>query len=218
MAADRTATRVVLLDDHPVVRHGLAGFLRDEGFDVVGVAATGADALAMLTQRPVDALVLDLSLDGEAGGDLLPRLRAVSPATNVVVYSVHEDSERIRSLFEGGARGYVTKREDPEVLAQGIAEVCAGARFLSPRAARAVAEALGREPALDPDAVLSPQERQVYDRLGVGQSTQEIARSLGLSGRTVETYYGRMLAKLDLPGRRELRLHATREARKPQTR
>ncbi len=215
MARDRKATRVLLLDDHPVVRQGLAGFLRDEGFDVVGVAATIGDALARLGQRPADVLVLDLSLEGAAGDDILPALGAVSPATRVVVYSVHEDSERIRGAFESGALGYVTKREDPEVLARGIEEVSVGGRFLSPRAARAIAEALARGPLVTLGHVLSPQELQVYELLGQGHATGEIAKRMGLSTRTVETYYGRILAKLDLPGRRELRLHAAREARKP---
>lgn len=208
MRSDRGGTRVLLVDDHPVVRQGLAALLRDEGFDVLAAAGTSAEALAVLGRTPVDVVVLDLSLDDESGLALLPSIHAVVPEARVVIYSVHEDSDRLRRAFEAGAMGYATKREDPEVLVQGVDAIRAGERFMSPRAARVMAEALARGPQRSPEAVLSAKELEAYTLLGRGHGTQEIAARMGVSPRTVETYYDRVLTKLHLPSRRELRVHA----------
>jgi len=213
MGSDRGGTRVLLVDDHPVVRQGLAALLRDEGFDVLGAAGTIAEALAILGRTPADVVVLDLSLEDESGLAGLPALRALVPAVRVIVYSVHEDGDRMRRAFEAGAMGYATKREDPEVLVEGVDAVRAGERFMSPRAARVIAETLARGPRRSPEEVLSAKELQAYELLGRGHGTQEIAARMGVSPRTVETYYDRILVKLNLPSRRELRLHASKVAR-----
>lgn len=201
--------RVLLVDDHPLVVQGLAGLLQDEGFTVVGQAPDCERALVLLSQADVDLVVVDLSLEQGSGYDLLARL---NPGPVALVYSVHEDGDHVRRALEAGAMGYVTKREDPEVLVQCLREVLTGNRVLSPRAARAMANAVARGPAHTPEEVLSPQELQVYRLVGRGYGTQEIGREMDLSVRTVETYYGRILLKLDLPGRRELRRHAADSA------
>jgi DNA-binding NarL/FixJ family response regulator len=207
-------TRILLLDDHPVVRQGIAGLLSEGGFDVVGQAGTAADAIRILGQVPVQIAVLDLSLEEGTGYEVLAAVRDRFPGTRVVVYSVHADSDRVRRAFEGGAMGYVTKPEDPEILAECLRHVAAGERFLSPRAARAMADALARGPVVDPEDVLSRQELQVYRLLGTEGRSQEIAARMGLSVRTIETYYDRILTKLGLPGRSELRRRATEDARR----
>jgi DNA-binding NarL/FixJ family response regulator len=207
------AARVLLVDDHPVVRSGLAGLLQDEGFDVVGIASTEGEALELLARAPTDLAVVDLTLEHGSGFDVLATLQKRFPATSTVVYSVHEDGNQVRRALEAGAKGYVTKREDPEVLVQCLRRVRSGERFLSPRAARGMADALAKGPSSNPEQVLSPQELQVYGLTGRGLSAQGIAEQMDISVRTVETYYGRILTKLNLPGRRELRQHATEWAR-----
>ena len=207
-------TRLLLLDDHPLVRQGIAGLLSDGGFDVAGQAGTTEDALRLLGQEPVDVVVLDLSLEEGSGLDFLAAVRDRFPGMCAVVYSVHADGDRVRRAFATGAMGYVTKAEDPEILAECVRRVRAGERFLSPRAARAMADALARGPVREPEAVLSRQELQVYRLLGTEVRTQEIAASMGLSVRTIETYYDRILTKLGLPGRRELRRQSAEDARR----
>lgn len=208
------ATRLILVDDHPVVRQGLADLLSDEGFEVAGVAATEAETLELMAQAPVDVIVLDLTLEHGSGLAVMATVRREAPKTRLIVYSVHEDGDRVRRTLEAGAMGYVTKREDPEVLVECLRHVRAGERFLSPRATRAMADALAQGPTTVPNLVLSPQELQVYTSTGRGLAAQEIATEMDLSVRTVETYYGRILDKLGLSGRRDLRRHAAEWARR----
>lgn len=204
-----TAIKVLLVDDHPVVRQGLAGLLTDEGFDVVGDAATTAEAEKILMREAIDLLVVDLTLDRESGFDVLTMIRRRMPKAIAVVYSVHEDGERVRRAIQAGAMGFVSKREDPEVLVKCLRRAYAGERFLSPRAARAMADILAHGDAPIPEEVLSKQELEVYAMAGRGFSPQDTASEMGLSVRTVETYYGRILEKLKLSSRRELRQQAT---------
>lgn len=211
----KTKPKVILVDDHPVVRQGLASLVEAEGFDVVAAVATAAQALDALAAVPADLVVVDLTLEKGAGMDVLAAMKKVVPAGLAVVYSVHEDGDLVRRAIEAGARGYVTKREDPDILLEALRRVHQGERFLSPVASRAVAEALAQSPGPMPEEVLSQQEYQVYALIGEGHSAQETADRMGLSTRTVDTYLTRILGKLNLPGRRELRLHATRHARQP---
>jgi len=146
MQTDRSRTRVVLVDDHEVVRRGLAALLRDEGFDVAAVAASATEAQAVLGHAPADVVVLDLSLDPASGFGVLEWIRERIPDTRVAIYSVHEEGACVRLAIAGGALGYVTKREDPEVLVECVDHVRRGERFLSPRVARVLAEAPAAEP------------------------------------------------------------------------
>ena len=209
MKAENAPTRVLLVDDHPVVRQGLAGLLQDEGFEVVGAVATRRDALDLLARAPTDVAVIDLTLESGSGLEVLADLQQRFPDVLAVIYSVHEDGDHVRRAFAAGAMGFVTKREDPEVLVRCLRQIHAGDRFLSPRASRAMADALAAGLPVMADDALSPQELQVYGFTGRGLATQEIAERMGLSVRTVETYYSRIQAKLNLAGRRELRQHAT---------
>jgi DNA-binding NarL/FixJ family response regulator len=134
------AIRVLLVDDHPAVRQGLALLLADEGFAVCGEAGSCADALTGLEKDRVDVAIVDLSLDGEDGAALVADLRRLGvPA---LVYSMHNDPRHVGGAFAAGALGYVTKREFHGVLVQAVREVAAGRRFVSPCAAAALAEAL----------------------------------------------------------------------------
>jgi DNA-binding NarL/FixJ family response regulator len=206
---ERDATKVLLVDDHPVVRQGLAGLLQDEGFEVVGAAADLLEALAVLERAPTHVAIVDLTLESGSGLDVVTGVLRRHPDVVAMIYSVHEDGDHVRRAFAAGAMGFVTKREDPEVLVEGLRQVRRGERFLSPRASRAMADALAAGLPVLPDDALSPQELQVFGWVGRGLSAQEIAARMGLSVRTVETYFSRIQAKLNLAGRRELRQHAT---------
>ncbi len=198
--------RVLIVDDHPAVRQGLALLLEPEGVAVCAEAGNSAEALARVEELRPDVVLVDLSLGEEDGSLLVAEL--TRRAVPTLVYSMHEDGRRVESAFAAGARGYVTKREVHRVLVEAIGAVAAGRRFVSPRAAVALADRVVDARADAACDGLSSQERQVYRFLGEGQGTTEIAAAMGISTRTVESYYARMLVKLGLGGMRELRHEA----------
>jgi DNA-binding NarL/FixJ family response regulator len=204
--------RILLVDDHPAVREGLALLLAPEGMEVCAEAAGRDEALLRLKTCHPDLAIVDLSLEREDGTTLIADLH--QRQVPVLVYSMHNDARHVEGAFAAGALGYVTKREFHGVLVQAIREVAAGREYVSPAAAIALAERAKKPPADDPCRHLSPQEREVYELLGSGEGTYEISAALKISTRTVESYYARILVKLGLNGMYELRHHAINYARK----
>jgi DNA-binding NarL/FixJ family response regulator len=200
------AIRVLLVDDHPAVRQGLALLLAGEGIVVCAEAGRRSEALAGLDKHRADVAIVDLSLEGEDGVALIADLHRLRMP--VLVYSMHNDPRRVGAAFAAGASGYVTKREIHGVLVQAIREVAAGRRFVSACAAAALADGVASAAASQAVDKLSPHERQVYELLGQGADTFDIAAALHISNHTVESYYSRMLVKLDLQGMHDLRRHA----------
>lgn len=201
-----TPIRVLVVDDHPTVRQGLGLLLAPEGITVCAEADCCAEALAYVEEHRPDLALVDLSLGGEDGLALVSALR--ERAIPCLVYSMYEDGPHVESAFSAGALAYVTKREVHRVLVQAIGEVAAGRRFVSPKAALALADQAAETHAMSGYSGLSSQEQQVYRFLGEGGTTKDIAAAMSISPRTVESYYARMLMKLDLEGVRELRRHA----------
>lgn len=204
--------RVLLVDDHPAVRQGLALLLAPEGIAVCAEASDLAGARNQLEQCRPDLALVDLALADEDGVEVVAALHA--RALPSLVYSMHEDGTHIQAALAAGALGYVTKRELHRVLVDAIREVAAGRRFVSPTAAAALAEHLAEPKGSRADCELSEQERQVYRLLGRGEGTIEIGAALKISTRTVESYYARIQDKLGLRGMQELRRHAIGHARK----
>lgn len=205
MTASPQACNVLLIDDHPAVRQGLAALLASRGFLTLLQAATAEEARQVLDETRVDLAIVDLSLEQGNGLDLVPDL--TGRGGRVIVYSMFEDARTIRRSLQFGALGYVTKRDDPSGLLEAVDRVINGEAYLSPRAASAVNEAdnaaTGKE--------LSERERQVLALMGQGESNIGIAAALGISVRTVETYYARIGEKLDLSlSVRDLRKYAIR--------
>jgi DNA-binding NarL/FixJ family response regulator len=196
---------ILLVDDHPAVRQGLALFLARE--NIVCIEAGGrAGALAQIEERLPDLAIVDLSLDGEEGLVLIADLHA--RGVPVLVYSMHNDARRVRGAIAAGALGYATKRELDSALVQGIREVASGRRFVSPHAALALADDVLEPAAGDAVRKLSANERKIYELLGKGADTFDIAAALHVSNRTVDSYYTRMLVKLNVNGMHDLRRHA----------
>lgn len=198
--------QILLVDDHPAVRHGLALLLASEGMAVCAEAGDRLSALAQIEKQWPDVAIVDLSLDGEDGLTLVDDLR--QRRVPVLVYSMHNDARHVSRSYAAGALGYVTKRELDSVLVRAIREVAARRRFVSADAALALVESIN--PALPGEDLsrLSPQEREVYEGLGRGESTPEIAVRLHVSARTVESYFERIRIKFSLNGMHELRHHA----------
>lgn len=206
---------VLLVDDHPAVRQGLALLLAPEDIVVSCEAGGRADALVCLEQRCADLAILDLSLDGEDGLALIADLRR--RAVPVLVYSMHDDPGHVRDAIAAGALGYVTKRDFHSVLVQAIREVAAGRRFVSPNATGALLEGMAGSSNEDPVQSLSAHERKVYELLGGGDDIYDIAAALGITPHTVESYYSRILVKLNLSGMHGLRRHAIAHLQKHTT-
>jgi DNA-binding NarL/FixJ family response regulator len=213
-ASDAPRLRVLVVDDHPAVRQGLALLLAPEGIEVCAEAGGRADALARLKKRHPDLAIVDLSLDGEDGTGLIGELH--QHEVPVLVYSMHNDARHVGGAIAAGALGYVTKRELHDVLVQAIREVAAGRRFVSPVAATALAESMTESSAAGVEK-LSPHEHQVYELLGQGADTYDIAAALGITNRTVESYHSRILVKLNLGSMHELRRHAIAHLQKRTT-
>jgi DNA-binding NarL/FixJ family response regulator len=204
--------RVFLIDDHPAVRHGLGLVLASQSHTICGEAGSVGETLAWLGSATADIALLDLSLGEESGLDLIAALRQRGVAT--LVYSMHEDSAAIRAAFAAGAKGYVSKREMADVLLAAVGELLAGGRYVSALAARnlnapTVKSGAGADLML---ATLSEREQQILAMLGRGESNNAIAQVLAISVRTVETYFGRIAAKLSVGGTRELRRYAIKSA------
>lgn len=203
-----TATiRVVLADDHVVVREGLALVLgRAEGIEVVGTAGDVEDALAIVAERQPDVAVLDLRMPGGSTLEALPRFAAAAPRTAVVILTMHHRPAYARAALRAGAHGYVLKESAGAELVQAVRLAHTGATYLAPRLGRiAIADT---EPG--PDG-LAPRELAVLRLLALGHTNQEIGERLYLSPRTVESYRARVQQKTGRTTRAELVRYALDE-------
>lgn len=200
-AADKPL--IFLVDDHPLVRSALAHLLAGAGYELAGQAGSCPETLAHPGLADSRLAVVDLALGEESGLELVKKLS--SQGRSVLVYSMHEGSNVIRQALDAGAGGYVTKRESAQALLDGIRTVLAGGRYLSPRVQEIIKE-------LEPLDGLSGQQQQIYRLFGRGLANEEIARQLGISVRTLESYCARIMDKLRLDGMKELRRQAIRDA------
>jgi len=201
--------RVLLADDHSIVRAGLRRLLEDAGDMEVVEAADGRQALKLAKDNPPDVAVMDISMPGLDGLEAIQRLRELLPALPVLVLTMHEEEQYVVRCLAAGARGYLTKRGAPEQLVNAIRKVLAGGRFLSDEVAEALAVRVARgQDEQSPLESLSNREMQVLRSLALGQTNREIAEAYNLSVKTVDTYRFRLLKKLNLRNNAELSLFA----------
>ncbi|QEM69564.1 response regulator transcription factor [Geobacter sp. FeAm09] len=208
MRHEKTNPRIILVDDHPAVRQGVALLLAQEGVAVCCEAENRAGTLEVLDGCRADVALVDLSLGDESGLDLVGDMKRRGIA--VVIYSMHEDTGSIERAFAAGVNGYVTKRDLASDLIRAVRDVLDGRRHISPRAAQSLARKLVSDPAGVQDECLSERERQVLSLISQGDATVDIATTLAVSTRTVETYYARIMEKLHLDGMKALRRYALR--------
>jgi DNA-binding NarL/FixJ family response regulator len=193
-------TRIVIADDHAVVRKGLRQLIFEaEDMTVVGEAASGDELLTVLRSRAVDVVVLDLSLGDRSGLDLLKHIKSEFPRVPVVILSMHpEDLFAVRAL-RAGASGYVEKNSAPEELLTAIRRIARGGTYVSAQVGEKIAADMVRGgAAVLPHERLSDRELDVLRRLGSGMSVTAIAHALNLSVKTVSTHRTRILAKTGL--------------------
>ena len=197
-ASTAAPIRVLLAEDHTIVRQGLVALLRAQrGIEVVGEAEDGLEAVAATQRLLPDVVVMDLAMPRMQGLEAMRRIHEECPKTAVLVLSMHASEEHVRPAIRAGARGYLLKGSGLSDLVAAIRAVAAGEAFLSP----AVATILLRDARAAEDEASGPlttREREVVRLVGSGKSSPEIGKILGLSAKTVEGYRGRIMAKLDL--------------------
>jgi len=199
------ATRILVADDHPLVREGLKRLISDESdFELVGEAETGTEAVERCRKEPVDVLLLDITMPGPGFSEVLARISSLDPAPAVLILSMHPEERYAVRALRDGADGYLTKGQSPRVIAAAIRIVAEGGTYVSPEVATTiVAELQGH---LRPEGVesLSRREFQILRKLGAGMTLTEVAKEISLSPKTVSTYRTRVLQKLHLRTTAEL--------------
>jgi DNA-binding NarL/FixJ family response regulator len=200
--------RILLVDDHPVVRQGIRTILTDRFHDAcVAEAGDASAALREVEAACWDVVLVDISLPGPSGLDLIKQLRRQDPDLPVLVVSMHPAAQFARRALSAGALGYVSKDSGPADLIRAIEHVRVGRRFVGRDASQLLLRSHSRAPAPPHDA-LSDREYQVLRLLGSGRTVSDIARSLALSVKTVSTYRNRMLDKLGMRTNAEVMRYA----------
>jgi len=203
--------RVLIVDDHPVVRRGVRELLDDEFPGTLFTELdTGEAAVAHVETDEFDVALLDLSMPGRGGLDALKEIHARKPRLPVLVHSHHAEQQYAIRAIRAGARGYVTKDSAPEELVRAVREVVAGRRYMTATVAAQIASAIASDPAKEPHETLSDRELQVLRMMALGKSVRDIAAELGLSDKTISTYRTRVLEKLELKTTADLMRYALR--------
>ena len=196
--------RVFLVDDHPLVREGLANLINGQNDIVVcGEAEDSAQAMAGISEMRPDVALIDISLKNESGLELIKNLESQFPLVALIVLSMHDEALYAERALRAGARGYVMKKEPSEKIFEAIAHVLRGDIYVSERMKREMLESSvsGKRPGTEGGSILdrlTDRELQVFQLLGNGISTKEIAQRLNLSVKTIETYRENLKVKLNL--------------------
>ena len=191
--------RILVADDHSVVRQGLKQIVADSpDMEIAGEAATGQEALELVRSGSFDLIILDISMPGQGGLDILRELKAENPALKVIILSMYpEEQYAIRSLRDG-ASAYLTKGSPPEELILAIKTVASGKRYITPSIADRLATYIEDSSQRPPHETLSDREMQILVLIGSGKQVSDIAEELNLSIKTVSTYRSRILLKMGM--------------------
>jgi DNA-binding NarL/FixJ family response regulator len=195
----RKIIRVLIVDDHAIVREGLKTILQQEpDIEVSGVAGNAAEAMKIVSMVPVDVAILDIALPGRNGIDLLRDLKLSKPTLRAIMLSIYSEDRFAIRAFKAGAYGYLTKEMAPERIVDAIRKVSSGGRYITATTAERLAEELVEKSDKSPHERLSDREFDILCLIGAGRSLVEIAEKLSLSDRTVSTYRARILKKMNL--------------------
>ena len=192
--------RVLVVDDHPVVRQGLVGVLSDEAdLEVVGQVGSGREAVSQAARLRPDVVLLDLEMDDLDGVEAIPQLRAAHPAVQILVFTAYDTDERVLGAVRAGARGYLLKGASAEDIARGIRTVAAGGSYLEARVASKVLAEMAGGP--HRSNTLSAREREVLRLVAEGLPTKQIASALSITERTVKFHVNSIFHKLGADNR-----------------
>jgi DNA-binding NarL/FixJ family response regulator len=203
--------RVLIADDHAIVRTGLSQLLGTaDDIELVGAAGDGAEAATMAAELRPDVVLMDLSMPGTDGISATERIVAASPEVHVLVLTSFSDQARILDALQAGAEGYLLKHSEPEVILAGIREIVSGGSPLDPKAARVL---LTNRRSPGPGTKLTDREQEVLDMVGAGLPNKTIARRLGISERTVKAHLTNVYQRLGVTDRTQAALWAQRQRR-----
>ena len=191
------ATRILLADDHRVVRQGLRSLLEYNGLEVVAEASDGHEAIQIARTARFDVAVLDVSMPRMNGIDTAREILVAAPHCRIVVLTVHAEERQIAAAFRAGVRGYILKTQAADELINAIREVSAGGTYLSPHVSGILLDAYLAGSRIDEDP-LTLREREVLQLIAEGKTTKEIAHAIGVTAKTAEVYRSRLKTKLDV--------------------
>ncbi|MEA2197055.1 MAG: hypothetical protein QOJ25_1106 [Solirubrobacteraceae bacterium] len=204
--------RVLLVDDHAVVREGLRTFLQlQDGIEIVGEAGDGEEAVREAERLHPDVILMDLVMPKLDGVGAMRELRRRLPGSRVIVLTSFAQDDRLLPAIQAGAAGYLLKNVEPAELARAVREAHAGGTLLDPTVASRLVEAIAQRPGEEPRERLTAREREVLALIALGHSNKRIAIELGIAEKTVKTHVGHLLAKLGVPDRTGAALLAVRE-------
>lgn len=202
-----TCVRILVADDHTLVRESLVGLLEAaEGLQVVAQAADGVDTIEKAIATRPDVVIVDISMPRLNGIEVVRRLREALPATRVLVLTMHQEEEYVLHVVRAGAAGYLVKDSPVAELVTAVRNLHAGRGHFGPQAAKALADQLydPKRAVIDPYRALTSREREVFHLIIEGLTTKEIARKLEISAKTAENHRSRVLDKLDVRNTAEL--------------
>lgn len=204
--------RVLIADDHTLVRESLVGVLRGGGIEVVAQAADGIETVERALQTRPDVVVVDISMPRLNGIEVVRRLREALPATRVLVLTMHEEDEYVLQVVRAGASGYLVKDSPAAELVAAVNSLHAGHGYFGRQAARTLAEQVQHPERVmdDPYGALTRREREVFHLIVEGLTTKEIAKRLVISAKTAENHRARVLGKLDVRNTAELVRYAVK--------
>ncbi|MBP1150872.1 MULTISPECIES: response regulator [Methylocaldum] len=195
--------KILVADDHPIIRHGITHILSSTvNFSVVDEAADASEVLDKCRCTDIDVLVLDLSMPGTQGVDLIRRVQQIRPSLPILILTMHTSEQIAAEAIKAGAAGYITKDCEPGILVAGIRRVASGQRFIESSLAEKIVFTM--VPDQFPHAALSQRERQILRLFASGKRVQDIADALSLSEKTVSTHKTRLMRKLSVKNNADL--------------
>jgi two-component system, NarL family, invasion response regulator UvrY len=201
--------RILIADDHAIVRAGLKQFVADQAdMSVAGEAATGAETVSLVRNEPYDVVLLDISMPDRNGVDTLKQLKQIRPEMPVLMLSAHAEEQYAVNLLRAGAAGYVSKETASTQLVQAIRTVTRGRKYVSPDLAQVLADGVTGQGDAPLHASLSQREFQIFCKLAGGMPVSKIAQELFLSVKTVSTYRSRVLEKMAMKTNADLTYYA----------